>query len=741
MTAGDDSLDLLAVFGKLLRLSDAERSDELAELSRTNPEYARELESLLAHTGDDHEAGTRDEDGRYLPGVHVDAYRIERFIGAGGMGEVYEATEIGTVSRRVALKVMASDVANRTAEIRFAIERQAMAMLEHAGVARLFGGGVTEERRPYLVMEHIDGLPLLEACDAANLGLRDRLELMAKVCDAVHHAHLRGIVHRDLTPWNILTRTDADGGIEPVVIDFGVAKAMVELPGCDPFKTMEGREPGTPAYMSPEQLNGDRIGPASDVFSLGVILHELLAGAPPIPRAVWQSADAATRRSLWRTHGVPSLVGTFDGLDEAARTIIARDRRMGVTALRQALRSDLAAIPAAANAGDPEARYGSASAMAADLRAAIDSRPLEALRHRRGHRIRTFIRRHRGRGIPVALAGIVAVSMIAILAYERAALQRQQDLGVQRLEGMLETYDLLLPEMSRLEQEAERQAIARIVDRVDAARSRSPDMFEELEPGLSERLGVAFLELGRPAEAELALRRVIDRSGGLDAVDTEAGFVVRQRLISAVLDQDRPAEALALARRTTRNLGVRWGRDHGLTNRGREQVASIHEWMDEFEQADRIYAELWGMIQDREASGVGFDDWPEHHTIRVLYAASLIRRGERTRPEAIMRREILSHYRYEPDGPGKWNTLRIFGDDLETWGEYAEALAVQREVLRGRVRLYGEDGHPTCDSSRKRVARLEARLGLEPGEPIPGWPDESVSWNPPEGRRDDGRND
>ena len=122
----------------------------------------------------------------------------------------------------------------------------------------------------------------------------------------------------------------------------------------------------------------------------------------------------------------------------------------------------------------------------------------------------------------MALAGIVAVSMIAILAYERAALQRQQDLGVQRLEGMLETYDLLLPEMSRLEQEAERQAIARIVDRVDAARSRSPDMFEELEPGLSERLGVAFLELGRPAEAELArleaeLRAVEEEGRRLEA--------------------------------------------------------------------------------------------------------------------------------------------------------------------------------------------------------------------------------
>ena len=120
-----------------------------------------------------------------------------------------------------------------------------------------------------------------------------------------------------------------------------------------------------------------------------------------------------------------------------------------------------------------------------------------------------------------------------------------------------------------------------------------------------------------------------------------------------------------------------------------------------------------------------------------MYADVLIRRGERERPELIMRDEIHSHYRYKPDEPGKWNSIRIFGDDLETWGEYAEALAVQREVLRARVRLYGENGHPVCAASRKRVSRLEATLGLEPGEPIPGWPDESLSWNPLEGRRPD----
>jgi len=141
MTTPKEPLDLVATFARLLPLTDAARDEALARIARTDSDAARELAALLRHADRDGDDPLRDEDGRYRADVFIDQYRIERFVGAGGMGEVYEATEVGTVSRRVALKVMASDVANRTAEIRFANERQAMGMLEHAGVARLFGGG------------------------------------------------------------------------------------------------------------------------------------------------------------------------------------------------------------------------------------------------------------------------------------------------------------------------------------------------------------------------------------------------------------------------------------------------------------------------------------------------------------------------------------------------------------------------------------------------------------------------
>ncbi len=735
MTSPDNPRDLLSAFAALLRLPDAERAAELARIAGTDPAAAKELESLIAHAGDDGEAVSRDDAGRYVPGVFVDAYRIERFIGAGGMGEVYEATEVGTVTRRVALKVMASDAANRTAEIRFDIERQAMAMLEHPGIARLLGGGLTEERRPYLVMDLIEGRPLLDACDDRAMGVRERLQVMAKVCDAVHHAHLRGIVHRDLTPWNILTRTLTDGVIEPVIIDFGVAKAMVSLPGRDPFQTSDGREPGTPAYMSPEQLAGGTVGPTSDVFSLGVILHELLTGGTPIPRQVWQGSDGAARRRLWQSHGVPSLVATFDRAEGADRRRIVRARSTGTAGLRQELRSELASIPACAMRLDPIDRYRSAAELADDLRALIEHRPLRVLRHRRGHRVRAFVRRHRGRGIPVALASLVGVSVMSSLAWDRASLQRQRELEAERVANMTEMFDLLLPEMTRMETAEERQAIGGIAARVDEARASYPELFARFEPGLSERLGWIYRELGRPADAEVAFARAIDHAGGFDAQTDPSLGSLQDQYITVILDQGRHEEALGFAQRAVVAMETRWGRDHGASHVARELVAAILEALDRQDEADRIYEEHWTMIEARETAGKSFDDWPSHHTTRIMYAAVLMRRGERERPEAIMRDEIVSHYRYEPDDPGKWNTIRIFGDDLEIWGEYAEALAVQREVLRARVRLYGEDGHPTCDSSRKRVARLEARLGLEPGEPIPGWPDESVSWNPPEGRR------
>lgn len=706
-----DRVDLLSLFSSLLAMSPDARRAALDDLASRDAASASELESLLRYADADGPVSseTRDDDGRYRPGTRIDAYRIDRFIGAGGMGEVYEATQLDPVRRRVAIKVMSAGVMSRTAEIRFSIERQTMAMLQHPAIAKLLDGGVTPDRRPYLVVEFIDGVPLGRACDEAGLALRDRLEIMAEVCDAAHHAHLQGIVHRDLTPWNILVEHGELGLPRPRIIDFGVAKTLVRIPGCEGLTTHDGREPGTPAYMSPEQIDGESIDPRSDVFSLGVILYEVIAGRAPLPPEVWQVETSAARRRVWRTHRVPLLQQAM------------RDRGEPPSARRR-IGAELEAIVRRAMAPDPADRYESAAAMGRDLRAAIASEPVAALQGRRWHRTRAFARRHRGRLAVGAAISLVLLSACLVAADQWLERRRLDDVVNGRLEVMETVYELLLPRMTREETAEERAAIARVAEVMEARLAADPVVFETMEPDLSLRLGRAHRETGRPELAEAAFRRAIARLGGIEALHGESGVQSLQRLIGAITDQARFDDALPLSRRLVALAESTFGTEDGRAYDARDHLAMILEESGRISEAQAIYERHWNELQERERTGRSLDDWPTYRTTRWMYAWVLVQRGERERPEAIMRREIEENIRQRPIEPGTLNCLRIFADDLETWGELEEALELQREVLAGRIALYGEFGHRTCDSSRKRVANLEAKLGLAPGEPLPGRP-------------------
>lgn len=706
-----DRPDLLALFSAMLAMSPSSRRAALDELAARDSSAATELESLLRHAEVDGSdvSGPFDEQGRYRPGVRIDEYRIERFVGAGGMGEVYEATQLEPVERRVAIKMISAGVMSRTAEIRFGIERQTMAMLQHPGIARLFGGGVTPDRRPYLVVEFIEGVPLGRACEEAGMEVADRLEIMARICDAVHHAHLQGIVHRDLTPWNILVEHGELGPPRPKVIDFGVAKALVRIPGCEGLTTHDGREPGTPAYMSPEQIDGESIDPRSDVFSLGVILYELLAGVPPLSSDAWQVETSAARRRVWRTHRVPSL-------QEAVRA------RPDARPWQRRLGGELDAVVRRSMAMEPSERYESAADLGRDLRAVLASDPVMALQGRRWHRSRTYMRKHQGR---LALTGaFVLVTGAAILLAAGQWLERRRlsDVLQGRRDVMTTIYSLLVPEMTRAETAEDRAMIASIADVLESSLTKDPDVFEFMEPELSIRLGQARYEAGRFDAAEVAWRRAIDHVGGLDSLQGERGVDLLRCIAAAVGQQGRHDEALSLATRRVQLAEAVHGIEHGEAYMAREHRASELEALGRDEEAAAIYERHWNDIVAREQAGRGFDDWPSHGTTRWMYAWVLVQRGERERPEAIMRREIETDIRHRPLEPGKLNCLRIFADDLEAWGELEEALELQREVLVGRIALYGEIGHPACEASRKLVARLETKLGLAPGEPIPGRP-------------------
>ncbi len=229
-------------------------------------------------------AGTTDYQPSVVSGVVIAGrYTLVEKIGEGGMGDVWVAKQTEPVKRKVALKLIKAGMDSKAVLQRFEQERQALAIMEHPNIARVIDGGMTAERRPFFVMELVNGLPLTRFCDEAKMGIRERLELFASICQAVQHAHQKGLIHRDLKPSNILV-TIIDGKPIPKVIDFGVAKATSGRLTDESLSTQFGAVVGTLEYMSPEQagFSGEDIDTRADIYSLGVILYELLTGLRPI---------------------------------------------------------------------------------------------------------------------------------------------------------------------------------------------------------------------------------------------------------------------------------------------------------------------------------------------------------------------------------------------------------------------------------------------------------------------------
>jgi len=310
------------------------------------------------------------------PGARLGHYEVQRRLGQGGMGAVYLALQRQPLRRLVALKLIKPGMDTREVVRRFASERQALARLNHPGIAAVHDAGVTEQGRPYFVMEYVPGARITDFCDARRLGLRERLELFVQVCRAAQHAHAQGIVHRDLKPGNVLVR-DGDDPPLPKIIDFGVAKAMVGPRGASTLSTRQGQVLGTPGYMSPEQAGAvdAPVDARSDVYSLGALLHELLTGLLPHERKRLRGASLATR--LRETP--PPASQRVASLGRRARRLAQR-RQLSARQLQRALRGDLDAILARALAPHPAERYASVAALSTDLTAWLAGRAVRAPR-------------------------------------------------------------------------------------------------------------------------------------------------------------------------------------------------------------------------------------------------------------------------------------------------------------------------------------------------------------------------
>ena len=346
----------------------------------------------------------------YAPGMVIAGrYRLLEEIAQGGMGTVWVAQQVDPVRRQVALKLIKPGMDSRRVLSRFGAERQALALMDHPNIARVFDGGVTDRGRPYFVMEYVKGLPITDYCDQARLGLEERLNLFVQVCEATQHAHQKGIIHRDLKPSNVLVCGYDDKPVAKV-IDFGLAKAMHEPLTEHTQYTTHGLMVGTPRYMSPEQaqLNNLDIDTRTDVYSLGVILYELLTGTTPLDQQCLK--DVAWQEILRQIKEDEPPTPSSRLSSSGALPSLAEQRSLEPAQLRRAVRGDLDWIVMKALEKDRSRRYATASDLARDVERHLRDEPVEARRPAAGYLVRKFARRNR---VALTTALLVSAALVA----------------------------------------------------------------------------------------------------------------------------------------------------------------------------------------------------------------------------------------------------------------------------------------------------------------------------------------
>ncbi len=357
-------------------------------------------------------------------GQMIGPYQILDQLGEGGMGLVYLAEQTEPVQRKVALKLIKTGMDSKQVLARFEAERQALALMNHANVATVYDAGSTLSQQPYFAMEYVRGVDIAAHCDQLDLDFHERITLFLQVCEGVLHAHQKGLIHRDLKPGNILVSRAQDQPAMVKIIDFGVAKSLSGVLTGHAAHTRLGSFVGTPAYSSPEQVYGAlvNVDTRADIYSLGVVLYQLLAGVTPYSEEELNRKTPVELARLLSGERPPSLLARFSSLSVEEEGEIARHRALSVEQMKALLGSDLSWIVGKCLQSDPDDRYPSVLELEKDLRRWLDDQPIEARPASRMYRVRKFVRRHR---IGVALASVMTLALLtatttAVIGFLRA---------------------------------------------------------------------------------------------------------------------------------------------------------------------------------------------------------------------------------------------------------------------------------------------------------------------------------
>lgn len=544
----------------------AEGVDAVDSLCEAHPTHARELRATIEALRTD---GVLEQKGDHQ---HIGPYQLCGELGSGGMGIVHLATQSEPIRRIVALKVIKEGMDTRTVVARFNAERQALASLNHDGVARVYAAGATDGGRPYFVMEYVPGQPITTFCQEKGLGIEERLRLFVSVCEAVRHAHQHGIIHRDLKPTNVLVAGTRERPM-PKVIDFGLAKAMGGRLTEESFQTIKGQGPiGTWEYMSPEQADQKvAIDTRSDIYSLGVILFELLTGELPLKVAEL------------RAKGASEIVAA-----------IRKQQPARPSSKVPALKGDLDAIVLQALEKEPERRYASVAQLAADVTNYLESRPVTARRQTIGYLLSRFTRRHRmAVAVAVLILLVLVGSSVSILMF---ALQSQRRLDEFNMLGVvaglrtLQEAELRNPVVARPGREGGNikamQAWVEDVERIFDLRPRI-EAYLDAAAAKTETAAARWSDWqdGSPARAELArgLGEALERMDEMRSPQGSHALMARriewaQVVVDRTVKHPGWPEAIAAVKADQRFRGLVLKPQVGLVPLGPDPVTRLQEF-------------------------------------------------------------------------------------------------------------------------------------------------------------------
>ncbi len=627
--------------------------------------HAHQAMGSIHRGADDDRGATTDEPRGEGPGTVIGPYKLLQQIGEGGMGTVYMAEQAHPVQRKVAVKLIKAGMDSRQVIARFEAERQALALMDHPNIAKVLDAGTTENGRPYFVMELVRGVPITRYCDEHHLTPRERLELFVPVCQAVQHAHQKGIIHRDMKPSNVMVCI-YDGKPVPKVIDFGVAKATGPKLTERTLYTAFGAIVGTFEYMSPEQAVLDQldVDTRSDIYSLGVLLYELLTGTTPLERKRMKQIAILELLRLVREEEAPrpsTRLGTTEELPS-----VAANRGTEPKKLRGLMRGELDWIVMKALEKDRARRYETASAFAADLQHYLHDEPVLAGPPGASYRLRKFVRRNRG---PVLAASLVLLALVG---------------------GVIGTsFGLLRAQHAAKAERQARETAQRRLAKIEKANEILGSVFKDLNPEAAE-------QEGKPLQALLGER--LDQAGAQleGEVIGDPLAVARMQMIlgesQGSLGYAQKAILLFSKARTT--FTAQLGADHPDTLASMNDLALGYQDAGNLDSALPLYEET---LERRKAT-LGTDD-PD--TLQSMNNLALGYRAAGKLDLALpLYKETLERRKAKlgPDHPDTLQSVNNLALGYRAAGKFDLALPLYKETLERRNAKLGPDHLDTLQS-------------------------------------------